>query len=192
MQALLREISDLFPDTLFVVGGDETGTSPPCTLANTRSFETKMINFVQHGLGKTAVVWEEALFDSGAANGSRGVVIDTWQQNSWEDAAAAGHMAVSSNEPRLYLDYPEHTAAAMWYDLTNGSGSGPSPTAKSLLGGEVSMVSPTPYIDIYRRLSSRTNTYLVNATCNDSVWIAVERQIRATWSSELSLSVPAT
>jgi hexosaminidase len=141
VQQLLAEISELFPESLFHVGADETGSTPPCTHDNTRNFERKILRFVSTQLDKTPVVWEEALFESGAVNLTlpHKVIIDTWQTAGWQQAAVAGYNVVASREPRLYLDYPEHSAAAMWYDLLNGS-SNPKLVSR-LLGAEVSMWS---------------------------------------------------
>ena len=85
--------------------------------------------------------WVPALFESGAVNLTlpHKVIIDTWQTAGWQQAAVAGYNVVASREPRLYLDYPEHSAAAMWYDLLNGS-SNPKLVSR-LLGAEVSMWS---------------------------------------------------
>lgn len=140
VQQLLAEISELFPESLFHVGADETGSTPPCTLANTRSFESKILQFVSKQLDKTPIVWEEALLESGAANLTKQrVVIDTWKQASWQFAAGAGFDVVANNEPRLYLDYPDHSATRMWYDVLNGTDD--PKLIRHLLGAEVSMWS---------------------------------------------------
>ena len=49
---LIGEMSTLFPDSVLHIGGDETGTTPPCDMADTKSFEVKMIDFVRNTLGK--------------------------------------------------------------------------------------------------------------------------------------------
>ena len=36
---VLTEMAGLFPDEVMNIGCDETGSSAPCTLANTKSFE---------------------------------------------------------------------------------------------------------------------------------------------------------
>ena len=54
---LLAEMSTLFPDKVMNLGCDETGSSPPCTLANTKSFEVKMIQKLL-ALGKVPMGWE--------------------------------------------------------------------------------------------------------------------------------------
>ena len=59
IQTLFTEMSGLFPDGVFDVGGDETGHTPPCSLNNTRSFEEKMIAYVTQDLGKKVMGWEE-------------------------------------------------------------------------------------------------------------------------------------
>ena len=40
-------------------GGDETGSTAPCTLVDTKSWEEKMIAYVQGTLGKEVMGWEE-------------------------------------------------------------------------------------------------------------------------------------
>ena len=134
VQEVLREVSSLFPDALFSIGGDETGSAAPCTLASAKRFEQRMIHFVQQELHKTVLVWEEALFESGAAAGNRAVVVDTWQADSWQQAARAGHKVIMSRESALYLDYPSHNASGMWLDLFRGAENS-SPTEKAMLLG---------------------------------------------------------
>ena len=52
IKQLMREMSTLFPDTVLHIGGDETGSTAPCDMADTKSFEVKLIDFVRNGLGK--------------------------------------------------------------------------------------------------------------------------------------------
>jgi N-acetyl-beta-hexosaminidase len=52
IKQLLREMSTLFPDSVLHIGGDETGSNAPCDLADTKSFEVKLIDFVSKDLGK--------------------------------------------------------------------------------------------------------------------------------------------
>ena len=86
----------IFPDKVMNLGCDETGSSPPCTLNNTKSFEVKMIEKLL-SLGKTPMGWEEILFKTEAAADYPSVIVDSWARSSWSEAAAAGHPTVMSN-----------------------------------------------------------------------------------------------
>ena len=137
IQTLFTEMSGLFPDGVFDVGGDETGHTPPCSLNNTRSFEEKMIAYVTQDLGKKVMGWEELLFKTGAANATKSTVIDSWARSNWNQAAARGYNTVVSNSADFYLDYKSTFSPALWQDITGGC------TNKTLvgllLGGETSM-----------------------------------------------------
>ena len=87
--AVLTEMSGLFADKVMNLGCDETGSSAPCSLANTKSFEEKMIAHLI-ALGKTPMGWEEILFKTGAAAAYPTTIIDSWASSSWAQAAAAG------------------------------------------------------------------------------------------------------
>ena len=98
-------MSRLFPDDTFDIGGDETGSTPPCTMNNTRSFEEKVIDYVTIDLNKEVMGWEELLFKTGAANGTTSTVIDSWARSDWQEAAKRGYKAVVSDNKNFYLDY---------------------------------------------------------------------------------------
>ena len=49
---VIGEMSALFPDSVLHIGGDETGSTAPCDMADTKSFEVKMIDYVKTNLGK--------------------------------------------------------------------------------------------------------------------------------------------
>lgn len=131
IKQVLKEMSALFPDPVLHIGGDETGATPPCTTADTTSFEKKIINFVRNELGKQVMGW------SGAANDTPSVIVDSWRSSSWQQAAARGHRAIASNSKSLYLDIRTHTEACMWDNIA-GSHTNAS-LLPFLLGGEVSM-----------------------------------------------------
>ena len=133
--ALLGEMSALFPDAVFDVGGDETGSTAPCTLDDTRSFEEKVLGYVTDTLKKVPMGWEEILFKTGAAATFPRTIVDAWARSSWQAAAKRGHRAVASNNANLYLDYASTYAPALWFDMTGGS----DVNASFLLGGEASM-----------------------------------------------------
>merc|ERR1712188_147433 len=97
------------------IGCDETGTSAPCTLENTKSFEDKMIQFVL-SMGKTVMGWEEILFKTAAAEPYPGVVVGVWGASTWKQAAQWGHPTVDSSNGNFYLDNfggADHAAAGM-------------------------------------------------------------------------------
>jgi N-acetyl-beta-hexosaminidase len=52
VKLLLHEMAGLFPDSVLHIGGDETGSTPPCTLGDTKSWEVKIIDYVQNSLKK--------------------------------------------------------------------------------------------------------------------------------------------
>jgi hypothetical protein len=70
-------MAGLFPDPVMNLGCDETGSNAPCTMANTKSFEVKMIEVLLK-LNKTPMGWEEILFKTGAATAYPSVIVDAW------------------------------------------------------------------------------------------------------------------
>ena len=96
-------MASLFPDEQMHLGGDETGTAPPCTLANTKQFEVAMIQKIL-SLGKQPAGWEELLFTTQAAVGYPSVVVHSWHHTHWEQVVDLGHRAVFSNLEPFYLD----------------------------------------------------------------------------------------
>jgi len=137
IKQILQEMSGLFPDSVMHIGGDETGSSPPCTLEDTKSFEVKMIAFVGKELEKEVMGWEEVVFKTGAATDDLGVIVDSWESSSWQQAAALGHRAVASNSGSFYLDIHSHLAPSFWQDIRGGSTN--KTELNLLLGGEISM-----------------------------------------------------
>ena len=135
--SILSEMSGLFPDRLLHLGCDETGSAAPCDANNTKSFEVKMQAHLL-ALGKTPMGWEEILFKTGAAAAFPMTIVDSWARESWAQAAAAGHEVVMSNYGKFYLDYPAHSAAAMWLNIS-ALGGATAAQQQLLLGGETSM-----------------------------------------------------
>ena len=133
MGKLFTEMASLFPDEQMHIGCDETGAAPPCTLANTKQFEIKMIQKLL-ALGKQPAGWEEVLFTTQAALGFPSVVVHSWHHHHWEEVAELGHRAVFSNLEPFYLGYPSY--AKLWIDLTMGVMN--ATKVAGLLGGEVS------------------------------------------------------
>lgn len=133
MGKLFTEMAGLFPDEQMHIGCDETQATPPCTLANTKSFEIKMIQKLL-ALGKQPAGWEEVLFTTQAALGYPSVVVHSWHHHHWEEVVELGHRAVFSNLEPFYLGYPSY--AKLWVDLTMGVEN--VTKVDSLLGGEVS------------------------------------------------------
>ena len=137
ISAVLSEMATLFPEKVMNLGCDETGSAPPCTLANTRSFEVKMIEHLL-SIGKTPMGWEEILFKTNAAAAYKSVIVDSWARTSWSQAAEAGHKVVMSNDGLFYLDSAGHSAEKMWLNMS-ALGNATAEQAKLLLGGETSM-----------------------------------------------------
>ena len=46
VKQVLKEMAGLFPDGVMHIGGDETGSTAPCTAADTKSWEVKMIEYL--------------------------------------------------------------------------------------------------------------------------------------------------
>ena len=129
-------MAGLFPDDVMNLGCDETGSAAPCTMANTKSFEVKMIEHLL-SIKKVPMGWEEILFKTEAAEPYPSVIVDSWARSSWSEAAAAGHRTVMSNSGLFYLDYAGHSAKGMYLDMKAGN---TNETQRGLLlGGEVSM-----------------------------------------------------
>lgn len=139
INAILEEMMGLFPDAVMHIGCDETGSKEPCTLANTKSFEDKVIEFLL-SKNKTVMGWEEILFKTGSAEVSKDIIVDAWARDSWQQAAQKGHPTVDSANGHFYLDNlggHDHAAAGMWLDIYKGESNA---TLRSLLlGGEASM-----------------------------------------------------
>jgi len=135
--SILSEMAALFPDAVMNLGCDETGSSAPCTLNNTKSFEIKMIEHLL-SVGKRPMGWEEILFKTGAAAEYPTTIVDSWARTSWSQAAAAGHDVVMSNNGLFYLDSAGHSARKMWLNIS-AVGNATYVQGKHLLGGETSM-----------------------------------------------------
>ena len=137
IKQVLHEMSTLFPDSVLHIGGDETGAIPPCTTADTTTFEEKIIAYADTELNRTVMGWEEVLFKSKAAVPTPAVIIDSWERSSWQQAATLGHRAVASNSDTLYLDIHSHVSATVWEDIRGGTTN--ATLLSMLLGGETSM-----------------------------------------------------
>lgn len=136
MSKLFAEMASLFPDEQMHIGCDETGATPPCTLANTKSFEIAMIQKLRM-LKKIPAGWEEVLFTTQAAVGFPSVIVHSWHHTHWEQVVGKGHRAVFSNLEPFYLG--SEPAANMWIDLTMNVTN--ATKVASLLGGEISVWS---------------------------------------------------
>jgi len=138
--ALLEEMSELFPDTVMHLGGDECAysTSPtsPCNINASKSFEQKMFKKVL-SLGKRPMGWQEVLLETGAAATVPEVIVDTWSKvDTWTTVAASGHSAVASDPGNLYLDGGA-TSQHVWFDISAGVAN--VTNQDYLMGGEASM-----------------------------------------------------
>lgn len=143
------EMSPLFPDEYVHIGGDENNgkawaASPeiaafmeahdiPDFISLTRYF-TARVEEILRGLGKRAIVWEEAW------NGRRddSLAVQVWAEpNLIKAAAAAGQKVIRSQ--RFYLDlmFP----AAYHYAVDPAAGISSADGLSSILGGEAAMWS---------------------------------------------------
>jgi len=134
---VLKEMAELFPDSVMHIGGDETGTTEPCGLNNSKTFEQKILEFVANKLGKDVMGWEEVLFKTGAADGHPSFIVDSWARTNWQQAAEMGYRSVVSNSGSLYLDFQTTLSPEMWLDIRGGTTN--ITQLALLLGGETSM-----------------------------------------------------
>ncbi len=145
----LAEMAQLFPDEYVHIGGDENNgrawaASPeiadfmkahdiPDFVGLTRYF-TGRVERILHGLGKRAIVWEEAW--DGSRNDS--LAVQVWAEPDLiRAAAAAGQKVVRSQ--RFYLDlmFP----ASYHYAVDPAAGISSADGLSSILGGEAAMWS---------------------------------------------------
>jgi N-acetyl-beta-hexosaminidase len=75
---LLTEMASLFPDEVFHVGSDETSSVGPCTIANTKMLEEKLLSFVEKNIKKQPMAWVNALTSTGAAATHPDTILGTW------------------------------------------------------------------------------------------------------------------
>lgn len=138
---LLTEMAALFPDNVMHIGADETGTSAPCTAANTKSFEEKILKHVL-ALGKTPMGWQEVLLTTGAAASYPTTIVAQWYDpagTTWWEIAKRGYRTVMNSDDQFYLNYPNTEARSLWFDLMAGNTCPDTACRKLLLGGETAL-----------------------------------------------------
>jgi len=155
LDSVLTEMSGLFPDAYFHIGGDENdgrqwrhnprivafmqakgfvkpGTTTPDKHQLQNYFNRRMLAIVQK-LGKTMVGWDEILGPDLPAP----IVVETWRgPKGVLDAVRLGHPALRAHGYYLDLNYP--AAAHYAADPLQGI---PDSLARRVLGGEAAMWS---------------------------------------------------
>lgn len=141
ISTILTEMASLFPDAVMHIGADETGSSAPCTAANTKSFEVKIIKHLL-SLGKTPMGWEEILLTTGAAASYPSVIVAQWcdpHGTTWWEIAKRGYRTVMNSDDQFYLNYPLTSAKSLWFDMMAGNTCADEACRQLLLGGETAM-----------------------------------------------------
>ena len=137
LSTLLGELAQLFPDEVLHIGSDETKVVGACSLANTKSLETKVLHFVEDTLKKRPMAWVNAWSTTHAA--TQRTILDTWATvyGMPDVVTDAGFQCVASTY--MYLNHvsgPVGAYTMYWRDIA------PNVTdadKKKMLGGEVSM-----------------------------------------------------
>jgi hypothetical protein len=137
LSTLLGELAEMFPDEVLNIGSDETKVLGPCSLANTKSLEAKVLHFVENTLKKRAMGWVNVWSTTHAA--TQRTILDTWATvyGMPDVVTAAGFQCVASTY--MYLNHvsgPVGAYTMYWRDIA------PNVTEiakKLMLGGEVSM-----------------------------------------------------
>jgi N-acetyl-beta-hexosaminidase len=110
LTALLTEVSRLFPDEVFHLGGDETIAAPgytgQCTLESFRSLLVE-VQRVLRRLGKVPMGWNDLITRTHSALPT--TIIDAWTGSddnfTVDNATALGHQVVNSDSSAFYLMY---------------------------------------------------------------------------------------
>ena len=150
INGLLAEMTALFPDEYFHIGGDEVNgrqwnASPAVGAFKTRqrlatnedlqAYFNKRVAAMLKARGKIMVGWEEVLHKDLPAN----AVVQSWRgPKPLADAAAAGYRGILSNG--YYLDYIWSAARHYAVDPIGKEAAALSPEARGrILGGEACM-----------------------------------------------------
>ena len=143
VRSVIGEMSGLFIDELIHIGGDETIAVGLCDKTTFKSFEQKVIDFIQAGQGKKAMGWQEIFSITGAAVPGTGVVLGTWAGGlNASYGTSNGFETVESSQEHFYLQQPSAStptvkaAEKLWLDISLGVAAADD---HLLLGGEVSL-----------------------------------------------------
>jgi len=159
VKAVFTQISELFADNYFHVGGDELvlncwsqdenitlwmeQNNIPNTIALWQYFETHVVNFLQ-AQGKTLVVWQE-IFDNGISV-PKDTIVEVWQDfDTLQSVVNAGYSALMSSP--YYLDKQIPVPNSFQYEWLNtwiemyqiDPAANITSNAELILGGEACM-----------------------------------------------------
>ena len=143
LQAVLKEMAELFEDDVFHIGCDETGVVGPCTTESTFELERHLLNYLEGpDVNKSTAGWEEILFDAGAA--TTRTIVYAWSRDTPAQVIAQGRRCVDSQAEYFYMTEPAGQYPQGWKSFWYGIGAGLSPAQlPMLLGGEMSMWTDT-------------------------------------------------
>jgi len=134
---VLQEILSLFEDDVVHVGGDETEVVGRCSSMSRMRFTNSATSVIQQ-LNKTALLWEEALFQGGDI--SKDAIVATWTaKHDPSEVLSRGHSTLNNNYDHSYLNFfpTENKKWKQYYhDIADGV---QHEARKRVLGGEVSM-----------------------------------------------------
>eukprot|EP01046_Picozoa_sp_COSAG06_P012893 COSAG06_NODE_769_length_12440_cov_7.241796_13_plen_607_part_00 len=146
LTALFAEATQLFPDEVFHLGGDETIAAPgytgQCTLDSFR-FLLQELQRVLLRLGKVPMGWNDLITRTRSALPN--TIIDAWTGSddnfTVDNATALGHRVVNSDNSVFYLMYQMgKNATIAWRDISLSQGHKLNPARMPLLlGGSVSV-----------------------------------------------------
>jgi hexosaminidase len=106
LKPLLEEMASLFPDKVFNIGTDETGTYADCSHNATIHFERELIKLVQD-LNKTVMGWESiATAATGMRSVDDGVLVGAYIRPAAEVINLTGWRAVESSASHFYYTHP--------------------------------------------------------------------------------------
>jgi hexosaminidase len=141
LEPFILEMSTLFPEAGFHVGGDEVvetgidtgaGGRWPCGWKNTAGMERKIIEIVQKA-GKVAMIWDEPLFSENAA--TPGTVVFSSDANNTVGTIIERYEYISAVWAQDYLDLKKHFWHS-WQDIGESVQNMSATNRSRLLGGE--------------------------------------------------------
>ena len=143
LKQIYTEMSGLFPDRVFHMGGDEPYCVDKCTLESVQRMEGELARHVVAS-GKTPMGWEEILFrtEGAQATPNKSAIVAAWAKSSAAQIVKAGYHAVEANAAHFYLTSRIHghnvptSEAVFWTNISIGVPNGHANPL--MLGGSMS------------------------------------------------------